>query len=133
MKTSELIGPALDWAVAKCEELDFEIDAQLQNYPHIMQADKNVWGERCCILRQECGGVRFQPSIDWAQAGPIIERERIELNVSMTSGKWVARKHQPTLMHDNFRTEGKTYLIAAMRCYVSSKMGDEIEMPKELA
>jgi hypothetical protein len=27
---------------------------------------------------------------------------------------------------------GDTPLIAAMRCYVASKLGDEVEIPKEL-
>ena len=27
---------------------------------------------------------------------------------------------------------GKTKLIAAMRCYVASKLGDEVEIPEEL-
>jgi hypothetical protein len=27
---------------------------------------------------------------------------------------------------------GSTPLIAAMRCYVASKLGDEVEIPKEL-
>jgi hypothetical protein len=28
--------------------------------------------------------------------------------------------------------EGDTCLIAAMRCYVASKLGDEVEIPEEL-
>jgi hypothetical protein len=29
-------------------------------------------------------------------------------------------------------TDGTTPLIAAMRCYVASKLGDEVEIPVEL-
>jgi len=29
--------------------------------------------------------------------------------------------------------KGPTPLIAAMRCYVASKLGDEVEIPQELA
>jgi hypothetical protein len=29
-------------------------------------------------------------------------------------------------------SEGPTPLIAAMRCYVASKLGDEVEIPSEL-
>jgi hypothetical protein len=32
----------------------------------------------------------------------------------------------------NIQTDGPTPLIAAMRCYVASKLGDEIDIPEEL-
>ena len=67
-------------------------------------------------------------STDWAQGGPIIERENIglwsegydwEAKIQIGSGQWLA--------------EWDEYpLIAAMRCYVASKMGDEVEIPEEL-
>jgi len=66
-------------------------------------------------------------STNWSQGGPIIERERIELaNVSAdwramvdSDGGWV-------------RCYGPTPLIAAMRCFVASRFGDEVEIPEEL-
>lgn len=66
----------------------------------------------------------YSPSTDWTQGGPIIERERIRLD---PRGVWVAG-------HDSSNDEylGPTPLIAAMRCYVASKLGDEIEIPEEL-
>jgi hypothetical protein len=67
----------------------------------------------------------FQPSTDWEQGGAIIECERIELRDAGGDG-WAA--------DDNLRATqyGATPLIAAMRCYVASKLGDEIEVPEEL-
>ncbi len=66
-------------------------------------------------------------STDWAWGGPIIERERIEL--ANVSADWRA-------MVDNdggwVRCYGPTPLIAAMRCFVASRLGDEIEIPEEL-
>jgi hypothetical protein len=91
MKTSELTGAALDWAVAKCEGLRFE--------------EWETWGNY---------------STDWAQGGPIIEREGIALL-------------PPELAEmPGYEGRGETLLIAAMRCYVTSKLGDEIEVPEDL-
>lgn len=66
----------------------------------------------------------FHPSTNWEQGGAIIERERIRLD---PRGIWVAG-------HDSSNDEytGKTPLIASMRAYVASKLGDEIEIPDEL-
>jgi hypothetical protein len=66
----------------------------------------------------------YKPSEDWAQGGSIIERERIRLD---PRGVWVAG-------HDSSNDEylGATPLIAAMRCYVASKLGEEVEIPEEL-
>jgi hypothetical protein len=102
MKTSELSGAALDWAVAVCEKnWTFEPDG--------------------------CDSY----STDWAQGGPLIERDGIDICTN-TYGGWIA-----TLITDwedgtFVQGEGDTCLIAAMRCYVASKLGDEVEIPKEL-
>ncbi len=99
MKTNELTGAALDWAVAKCEvSADFigEIDD-----PHFY-------------------------SIDWAHGGAIIEREMIKL-VPVTGALWEAYKR-----NQHIPSDGATPLIAAMRCYVASKLGDKVEIPSEL-
>ena len=105
MKTSELSGAALDWAVAKCEGFDFDI----------------VDGGLDC----DCPDY----STDWEQGGAIIEREYLFLAVY--DGVWEATKHSYPAVE--VTCEGETPLIAAMRCYVASKLGDEVEVPDELA
>ena len=99
MKTSELQGATLDWAVAKCE------------YP----------GAEHLITRQN----PFQYSTDWAQGGPIIEREPcIAMLGRLNSGIWRVQA-----LYDIGQDKpgdyyyGPTPLIAAMRCYVASKLG----------
>jgi hypothetical protein len=105
MKTSELTGAALDWAVAKC--------GGGGNFP---ESFKNA---------HAIG--RSNYSTNWAQGGPIIEREGIGMGfgVGIDSDQWEAGYATP-------EETGPTPLIAAMRCYVASKLGDEIEIPKEL-
>jgi len=64
-------------------------------------------------------------STDWAQGGPIIERERIDVLYEHDL-RWIA------VPQKGIESYGPTPLIAAMRCYVASKLGDEVEIPEEL-
>ena len=106
MKTYELTGVALDWAVAECEGLK-----------------GNVLG---AILAGE-----LSPSTQWHYGGPIIEREKIE--VGRQHGEWVACSEVADDGNwDENVSYGPTPLIAAMRCYVASKLGDEVEIPEGL-
>ena len=69
--------------------------------------------------------LEYSPSTDWAQGGVIIEREKIE--VFIRDEKWFA--YSSLSKPEDFY--GETPLIAAMRCYVASELGDEVEIPKE--
>lgn len=100
IKTSEARDEVLDYLVAKCER---------KHYPCTDSADN--W---------------YTPSTDWAQGGPIIERENIYLIPHY--GEWEAYK----LTGPMNRQYSETPLTAAMQCYVASKLGNEIEIPKEL-
>jgi len=102
MKTNKLTGAALDWAVAKCEG--------------VINGDDLDIG---FILERG-----YTPSTDWAQGGAIIERE--QMSIEWTGEDWMAY-----IEHDE-EFFGPTPLIAAMRCYVASKLGDDIETPEEL-
>ena len=110
IKTNELSGVDLDWAVAKCEvgEDISEIDD-----PHFY-------------------------STDWAIGGPIIDGEGISVIYYGTFGRngpWEASRNGDTHYIDQYPgdgTAGPTALIAAMRCYVASKLGDEVDVPEEL-
>lgn len=124
MKTSELTGAALDWAVAKCEGHD-----TLITYAP-MQVLYEPKGKRSWYV--------YRPSTNWSQGGPIIEREMIQLTpkcmVNPLHG-WAAAYRSFDEDDDVYalhRKRGKTPLIAAMRCYVASKLGDAIEVPTEL-
>ena len=100
MKTSELKGAALDWAVNQIEEC--------------------------------CDDPHTPPfSTNWACGGPIIEREKLCLDVDH-SGVWIACTRQNYNDERRFMHGAPTPLIAAMRCYVASKLGDEVEIPEGL-
>jgi hypothetical protein len=109
MKTSELTGAALDSAVAQCENMAVEY------------VDDGI--TRCLLLPT---GGRFSPSSNWAQGGPIIEREWVDLHC-VNDSLWKADCSTPNGL---IMGSGSTPLIAAMRCYVASKLGDEIKLPK---
>lgn len=115
VKTSELIGPALDWAVAKCEGFDaIKYEARRVKILH---------------RRDDAQPRTYTPSTDWAQGGPIIERERITFSEERR-GLYLGFIWNG-VAHVNL-SEGPTPLIAAMRCYVASKLGEEVEIPEEL-
>jgi hypothetical protein len=127
MKTKNLEGKALDWAVAKCEGVAVAYDRM------------NGWWETSDPQYAEPNDPEvFNPSTDWAQGGPIIEREGIALDQWRSSGRiesWVAQVIYPDKEIDGVafaEVNGATPLIAAMRCYVASKLGDEVEIPKEI-
>ena len=110
MKTSELTGAALDWAVALIEYPEWKEQGYLEVFPHDLSFDD---------------GTVYAPSTDWAQGGPIIERERIGVEPHPSSESWVS-------FCSGVSYVGPTPLIAAMRCYVGSQLGNEIEIPEEL-
>ena len=117
-KTNELIGPALDWAVAKAKGYaDFVLDPKRFLEMH------------------ETGHYNY--STEWAQGGPIIEREGLCVSFSPYdhvhygyTRPWSAEgKAEDGTSHIQC---GATPLIAAMRCYVASKLGASVDIPDEL-
>ena len=74
-------------------------------------------------------------STDWAAGGTIIEREGISIKEnlpSMPDNRWNAFPSRSAKGAGGKWGAGPTPLIAAMRCYVASKLGDEVEIPEEL-
>lgn len=109
LKTRELTGPALDWAVAKAEGHDV--------------IDPTWWvdfGDECCY------------STNWSQGGPIIDREGLSISNDQWYDKWASWTPAPIRDDAEHFGYGPTPLLAAMRCYVASVMGDEVDVPDEL-
>ena len=113
IKTSDLTGAALDWAVAKCEKLP----VTSKHY------DLRFIDE-------------YSFSTDWALAGPIMERMEICIaKVGRTSDDAIAPHPDCWCAHIDgvFARYASTPLIAAMRCHVAAKLGDTVQVPAELS
>lgn len=123
IKTSELTGAALDRAVSVAQGYDYDIvDGQV------------VTGMSVLITSGDFAGCHtdevFSPSTDWAQGGPIIDRERISIRTWTNTP--VVHAYMPKDGAE-WSSDAGSPLIAAMRCYVASKLGDEVEIPDALA
>ena len=117
MKTSELQGAALDWAVATLEGVADRLG----------QPKDSTAAREFAIMHPDDPYLQY--STRWAQGGPIIEREKIRLDCAWSPGPW---KGSCKIDGHTAGVEGATPLIAAMRYYVASKLGDEVEIPEEL-
>ena len=130
VKTSDLNGAALDWAVAKIENPEWWEDGYMD-------------GDPLAALDMD-DGEAYAPSSTWSQGGPIIEREGINLSVdyqdSALSNDMVQIGWKGNLWNNSVPgtagflqwAYGPTPLIAAMRCFVTSKLGNEVDVPEEL-
>lgn len=98
LKTSELNGAALDWAVAKSTGMTMDVALT--------------------------GHYTYKPSTDWTEGGPIIDREKITWD-GMAARIFVPERNCSICVY------GPTHLIAAMRCYVASQLGNEVDVPIE--
>lgn len=123
IKVSETTPLQLDYLVAKCEgetlsqaSLAFQIK------------------EHGCLQRPHLGS--WKPSTSWAQGGVILEREKITVGYERYGAQggetWdaVKKAFDDTVLWLEY---APTPLIAAMRCFVASKLGDEVDVPEELA
>jgi hypothetical protein len=111
IKVNEATKLQIDWAVAKCEG---------ENLDYWMERFTGTADRRALLTAY---------SSSWQRGGPIIEREKISVLWSSKTIEWgAAYPHYAPLFY-----EGPTPLIAAMRCYVASKLGDEVDVPEELA
>ena len=104
VKVSEASGHVLDWMVAVAE-FGYGADSKTNKY---------------CT--------------NWAFGGPILERDNIGTTPMTTkvgdergTRYWFANHEDKTDFQD-----GPTPLIAGLRCYVASKLGDEVDVPDEL-
>ncbi|WP_342051283.1 MULTISPECIES: phage protein NinX family protein [unclassified Cupriavidus] len=136
VKTQDLADAALDWAVGKAEGMEVSINGG------------RVW----------IGSKRpFDPSVSWGDGGPIIGREGIATRKHQASGTWYAMAladigdmqtpnwnemtarggerygaYSYQVHKRRQRFGGPTMLVAAMRCYVASKAGAEVDVPDDL-
>jgi len=111
--TSEVRGSTLDWAVAQCKGITLYRSKE----GGWMTADYGQFNPRH-------GAPWWNPSTNWGQGGPIIEREEIAIFLEYPKS-WCAT-------NGDVRSPGDTPLMAAMRCYVKSKYGEEIDTKRKM-
>lgn len=112
-KVAELAGTELDAAVALAEGdrlPDFWRDPD----------DGTCWSRP--------GREEWQPSERWSQGGPISEHALFDISRFRGGDMaWIASYGDP----EHLRSEtGPTFLVAAMRAYVASRFGDEVDLPE---
>ena len=111
VKTSELQGAALNWVVTQIESGAGPDKAQKQ------------W---------RYFGRVFQPTTNRDQGYEIVEREGIHLLCNDDLTEWTASSPRKNMVGWRLLSWGPTPLVAAMRCYVASKLGNEVDIPDEL-
>lgn len=120
VKTAELIGPALDWAVAK------SIGAYRGEY--LVCEGGEPWPAwifpEWFPVKATTGA--FSPSENWDQGGPLIAAHRVSVIYSDETCGPCAWTDSTAPWH------GSTPLISACRAIVAAKLGDVVSVPTEL-
>ena len=123
VKTADLVGEALGWAVGKAEGLDVYLEPPGYNgVPWRVFA--RYRGEAIEHTK------RYNPWEDWALGGPLIEKHMVSLHCPQSTDDvwagWVITEK------GEFCRAGDTALVAACRARISDKVGDTVQVPKEL-
>ena len=141
VKTPDLIGDALDWAVAKAQDWRLSHVEEWQNAQDGWGRDipgakevlvKSAWkfwhdsdGALVHLPRNHrVRSIDYKPSIDWGQCGLLIDSNVVIIS-KQEEGKWWSHS-------GNNLGEGHTALIAVCRAIVASKLGDKVDIPAEL-
>ena len=131
MKVAELEGAELDFFVAKAEGYDSD---NLSSPEVILRGKWTIQGNNCAYITRQVSNdvsvsntyavcdVKFSPSTNWSQGGPIIERERINIVCWATPMGNIQASYS---MDFSEGQAGDSMLIAAMRAFVASKFGEE--------
>lgn len=117
MRTSDLQGAQLNLWCARAEGWTRDLIVPFQ------------WHHKTNGLYSLEDGLQF--SSDWALGGPIIERERITL--TWLEHQWFAELAQDRIVVAAPYFSGSTALEAAMRAYVDSKFGSEVDEAPPIA
>lgn len=142
VKTADLAGEALGWAVGKAEGLKLELVPP--QYGNSWRVFARYQGQAIEHTK------RFNPWEDWALGGKLIEKYQVSLspptsavhrnfgymdkrNGYYESGLWSStifgkeRKHRRTAFH-----HPNNPLIVAMQAIAQFELGDIVQVPKEL-
>lgn len=140
VKTQDLSGAALDWAVHTSffgnDGPDWDVVGGVFGTVSLRDVRVGMDG-----IGQEDVFHPYQPSTDWAQGGPLIEKFGIKLERMRNGYSWYAGRPIEGIgwnrMYEEFDSEvdgdpTANPLIAACRAIVAAKLGDVVSVPKEL-
>ncbi|WHL26641.1 DUF2591 family protein [Pseudomonas juntendi] len=119
VKTADLAGEPLAWVVGKAEGLDVRLAP-----PH--------YGNPWRVFVRYSGEVtvrdaRYDPHENWAVGGPLIHKYRVGF------GLYPSEYFACIGVEDHSGTAaGRTHLLAACRAIAAAKLGDTVQVPKEL-
>ncbi|MBK1563805.1 DUF2591 family protein [Pseudomonas aeruginosa] len=127
VKTCDLEGPALDWAVGCIEDEQIErkqIGWLLMNLKVWVPLPDTPYFD---IV------THWSPSTDWSQGGPLIQQYGCDLNCLAPANAWEANCWDSAVPQPDLHIcEGETPLIAVCRAIVRAKLGDTVKIPAEL-
>lgn len=125
VKTADLVGAALDWAVGSA------LGAEVR--PHAFCKEPGSYVQPgCTVFPNGNAYSRFKPSNDWSHGGPLIEAEELTVEPSAWDWKgacvlWRAQEQDASTYFEH-----TNLLVAAMRAVVHAKLGETVSVPKEL-
>lgn len=126
IKTQELEGAALDWAVAKCE-------GALSPLGNVIVKGRADRSHKLIITVGEIEDpiVEYSPSTDWAQGGPLLNRHKISRTINH-SGLWIAYAGYNLNDEPRHMQCDRSELVAGLRCLVALNLGEVVDVPEEL-
>ncbi|ANC80941.1 DUF2591 domain-containing protein [Pseudomonas putida] len=132
VKTADLVGEALGWAVGKAEGLDLYLEPPGYNGVP-WRVFSRYRGEAIEHIK------RYNPWEDWALGGPLAVKYQISLIPEAHEGpdgtelseRWRASVYYKAGEHYGTDYCG-TALIAACQAVVATEFGDIVQVPKEL-
>lgn len=119
VKTADLAGEALGWVVGMAEGLTLYLDTPIYG---------NGW--RVFVIHQAEATKhyeRYTPWESWGLGGPLIQKYRV--GFGLYSDSFFAVTGLDDVPGD---ADGSTHLIAACRAIVAARLGDTVQVPKEL-
>lgn len=130
VKTARLIGHALDWAVGVADGREMELPGAVRGRTSVVWCDPFVIKLEGRPDFQDKTRRKWQPSTNWEHGGPLIDKYH------------GSTQHSPGLAEEACYSGGPagagvwlygpTALVAFCRGLVHYKLGDTVQVPKEL-
>ncbi len=117
VKTADLVGEALGWAVGKAEGLNLELVPPQYGNPWRVFA--RYQGQAIEYTK------RYNPWEDWALAGPLVLKHKLSIDPRRNAGTWDAYS-------DRWVNACETPQTAVCLAVVIATLGHTVQVPKEL-